>query len=804
MSYLFLVLFLLHTPSLYFNLHGVDGASNSDTAILVKTTLGNQYANPINITTNGTTPAINSNTVAGIDKKDVGVICTTLDTVSTIVFLLFFLITAAMNSRDADAYYASILTVSRYSVAVNKLPQRHIDRTEIRHFFSQFGAVVDVSILSSNFKLVELYCQRAHTRKQLSLAEQDADHTNLSSCREKLAAVDAAIVEEREQHISKPVAAFVTFEKQEDSDACIAAYGDSWWFTLFMPSHLRLQRPSHQRSASAGTVQHSISQPQLQQNEQELPRLGSFIATVTMLSITTAIVYIAQYVHNNKIPQVNECDGSNSPPAFYHESDPASWSLSVRDCWCSSLSFADLISNRALCDDYIQSYALNTSLVVLTALTTVIINTAIQIVTMYISAVEKHSSRSSAQKGMAKKIAIGLTLNTGIIIFLVNLDLSWFWDAAGIGFFSSAGGFTDLTRDWFVTVGTSLLITMMIGIFNPSLFSVAMVLYDRCRRNMFTGIKSNQDELNQLFRGRQMTLDQRYAVTTATLYVCYMYAGGMPILLLIAAFTFGLTYWCDRYAFIHAYRIPPRYSESLDELALRWLPPAAVLHLIMSCWFFSSPLTDSYRVSTGAAEDNWLTSVGWLPFNIADRIVQWNVLPLFVLLMLIIAQFAFRGLFTALSTLFICRHCCNSSTDRLSRILPAYFDFGIAVGVRPTYFEACSRVRMESYRLSKQPHWRIAYMITASNHQLAAENDFDDVAPILATIRQPNANGATNSGGHRQSLWASERVECDGDNGEGARRARAVRLMTTTRCTIPQKTRTPLTKHPTMPRSNRR
>lgn len=49
-------------------------------------------------------------------------------------------------------------------------------------------------------------------------------------------------------------------------------------------------------------------------------------------------------------------------------------------------------------------------------------------------------------------------------------------------------------------------------------------------------------------------VSDRYAMNLVILYVCFIYASGMPILLLLAALSFIAGYWADKFLFLRYYR----------------------------------------------------------------------------------------------------------------------------------------------------------------------------------------------------------------------------------------------------------
>lgn len=55
-------------------------------------------------------------------------------------------------------------------------------------------------------------------------------------------------------------------------------------------------------------------------------------------------------------------------------------------------------------------------------------------------------------------------------------------------------------------------------------------------------------------RGRLLQVSDRYAMNLVIFFVCFIYASGMPLLLLLAAASFFVGYWADKFLFLRYYR----------------------------------------------------------------------------------------------------------------------------------------------------------------------------------------------------------------------------------------------------------
>lgn len=80
------------------------------------------------------------------------------------------------------------------------------------------------------------------------------------------------------------------------------------------------------------------------------------------------------------------------------------------------------------------------------------------------------------------------------------------------------------------------------------------------------------------------------------LFVALFYCPGMPILLPVALVYCVVNYWLDKYAFLRVYKIPAKLDSSYHAFALEKFGWAVIVHLIMSVFFYTSPVNRSYAV----------------------------------------------------------------------------------------------------------------------------------------------------------------------------------------------------------------
>lgn len=78
-------------------------------------------------------------------------------------------------------------------------------------------------------------------------------------------------------------------------------------------------------------------------------------------------------------------------------------------------------------------------------------------------------------------------------------------------------------------------------------------------------------------------------ITTVLLFVIITltFSGGMPILYLISAVFFLITYWMDKYLLVSFYRKPANYSINIFESTIAWFKWGILIHFIVAYNMFS-------------------------------------------------------------------------------------------------------------------------------------------------------------------------------------------------------------------------
>lgn len=298
---------------------------------------------------------------------------------------------------------------------------------------------------------------------------------------------------------------------------------------------------------------------------------------------------------------------------------------------------------RDLCYDTITNLMLLQFLGVFSAVVVVIVNTLLKIVLKMLAKFEKHSSLSEEQAALAVKLFACMFINMGLISLLVNANLeefgiyricldpsemkneenaaenveveevesTYYYATSGDGTDGDGDGdgesrtnlscldsfgipllqgkFNDFDRQWHAVVGTQMQMTMFINVFVPHAAPMLQYFLILPLKRMLTAKSQiTQRDLNALYEGPEFNMAINVPNTLVVLYTCMMYSSGMPTLILVAMFSFLISFWVDKFMLLRMYKKPPQYDAALTKRVVGLLPTALFLKMCFGVWFFGN------------------------------------------------------------------------------------------------------------------------------------------------------------------------------------------------------------------------
>lgn len=166
------------------------------------------------------------------------------------------------------------------------------------------------------------------------------------------------------------------------------------------------------------------------------------------------------------------------------------------------------------------------------------------------------------------------------INFIQKIDINNFFDKTV---------YNDLDREWFNDVGTKILITMMISIFNPSLVYIFKMWIVRCIKNIQANGAKTMREYIVAKTPMEFDIEQRFAWVLNIFFISMTLSGGIPLLIIVSWFTFGLLFFIEKKVFNSYTKKPPMYTGIIMSYITKFLPIASLLSIFVSIYVLGNP-----------------------------------------------------------------------------------------------------------------------------------------------------------------------------------------------------------------------
>jgi len=314
-----------------------------------------------------------------------------------------------------------------------------------------------------------------------------------------------------------------------------------------------------------------------------------------------------------------------------------------------------------LCSSWVQSYFQVQLLTYGSAVVVLVLKAMVTVAIRFVVRHEKRMSKTEQTLSRASKMFVSQFVITSILVVLINARIN---EAGLSGVF--IGEHTDFDADWYKGPGAAITLTMLLNVAFDAITPIRRVLvrqFARCRdrgcrrppnpmaKKWITG-KATQAELNEMYSGILMPMDELYASLVNQIFVCVTFCTGMPLLIPTACLFAAVFFVVHKTLFATSYRTPTSTSEILSRRMTAFLPMAGVFHAFIGAWMLSNPEVfpstrevEAATSSSGTAsiDDainglgsfsqsaiNQLRGVTFSGYNLGDRIAKAHVYPLFV------------------------------------------------------------------------------------------------------------------------------------------------------------------------------
>lgn len=219
-----------------------------------------------------------------------------------------------------------------------------------------------------------------------------------------------------------------------------------------------------------------------------------------------------------------------------------------------------------------------------------VINFVLKAVLMYFVSFERHHSVTERSQSMMLKLFVVQFINTGLLIIVVNLNLHDTFQHIGIlkTFKFGEGNFDDISSGWYISVGVSLVFTILSNLAIVTVPGLLLHVSRKCYRRWKARSVLTQGRLNEHYTNPEFQLATKYAQMLNIFFTIVMYCSTVPVLLWIGVLYMSFVYWVDKYLLLRASKIPPSYGPQVSFFIARLLPVAVFLHCVFAMWSFGN------------------------------------------------------------------------------------------------------------------------------------------------------------------------------------------------------------------------
>jgi RNA recognition motif-containing protein len=547
------------------------------------------------------------------------------DLAYTLIFFLGLAIYRFHSAKVIAINNEKYVTTADYAVEVHNHPE-DVQETAVIEHFKQFGHVCEAFLSRKHMHILAFYRQRNELSRELRrLQFMKSDPKQIAKAEKKLKECEDKI-REKQKHSKKtfnelPVErGFVVFNTIEDRDKCIQAYRNDWWcFKSFndMPANLKLDGTQPLR-VNVAKEPSTIQWENLDRSVWVKLGLRLIARVLTAALLVVSIIFLLQLQIEDNLPNSLECEENKIDPDWslnevnencteesyrfvfdednnlidqyygpYNEYDDCDL------CWCKGQSFIELTTDSGksdFCSDYLAKIESIRAMKIFASLVLLFINYMFKIVMTKLTKFERHSNLAMEKVNILIKLFVVSFINTALINLLINVD-----------------EFGDFSREWYVKVGATFVLTMAISIGSPHglylLFRYPLALFKR----RFGWKKHKiQGDLNQMMIGPEFAIEVHTAINLNIVFTCFLYSSGMPIMNWICFFVLLIRYWVDKWLVLRFFKKPPIYKEEINNKALNILPFAGMLHCLFGMYMYGSDkiFPSSYNADNRYVEAN--------------------------------------------------------------------------------------------------------------------------------------------------------------------------------------------------------
>lgn len=531
------------------------------------------------------------------------------DGLYSLLFLGFILWFIYVSRKVGKGNLIDNVTAGDYAVEVKGFPMKNIKQVKVKEHFEKYGGIAEIYLARKYNGRLNEFKKRAEISYKLGLKRLIAKKQKKSK-KGSINFLEKAQVDFDENlnkddeladkpHDELPVIrAYIIFESLEDRAKCLNDYKKHHkccW-------RRRKQHPNLMFKQKYPLIVKSATEPsdilwenlEISHFKRIQRRFIGFLLTIPIILLSIAIVF-ALKSYSAGLQQAGDCQKLNiSGNLSVSEAKSLYKNTEEIDCYCKQQNIYQIANNEDIpdfCSDYLKKQTLLSVTRFLGSSGVIFINLILKYIMSKLSAFERTSTESKQKVQIMTRVFVALFINTSILTLLANADIQ---DTALIDLLPYRevyinGSFSDFSREWYTEVGSIITATMIVNAISPHFLNLIFWYPLGCiKRKCCWKCYKSQNTLNQMFAGPEFNIAIRTAQVLTTLFSCYLYSGGMPILNFICFLTMFSIYWIDKTLILRHYRKPPFYSSAINDRLVYFLPFAVVLHCAFSLYAYGA------------------------------------------------------------------------------------------------------------------------------------------------------------------------------------------------------------------------
>lgn len=265
-------------------------------------------------------------------------------------------------------------------------------------------------------------------------------------------------------------------------------------------------------------------------------------------------------------------------------------------CYCQSEIYAGLTDPavKSICEGLTSKIIYTNALQIVASLVSVITNVILTFLIGAIVKFMKPKSKSTMFSNMFIFNFIAVLLNSIVLPLLINASIFGtkpvlyvsflnFFDLAKISMYS------DFEKAWYVYIGPYYINIIIISCIMPIIDLVKVAIFACFKRWRLRGKSGKilQKEMNMSIIDYEFDLPMKLSNILVNVFLVMLYAGNMPILLLLEVLALAIAFYCNK-TVILKFSARLAANEELNFTMLNIFPFILVFNLAFSIWSFTS------------------------------------------------------------------------------------------------------------------------------------------------------------------------------------------------------------------------